>query len=124
MKNPIIGRQQLQEALKAIYPDYQNCNGNKDIDTQLVNSGVISEQKLIELYSEIFDIPLFDEETQIDFSIPVDIPQEYLNANLCLILEKSEDSLLFLICEPYNIENIAREISRSLKLKCTFTFSP
>ena len=62
VKNPIIGRQQLQEALKAIYPDYQNCNGNKDIDTQLVNSGVISEQKLIELYSEIFDIPLFDEE--------------------------------------------------------------
>jgi type II secretory ATPase GspE/PulE/Tfp pilus assembly ATPase PilB-like protein len=121
VKNPILGRQELLKALKAIYPDYPNTNGNKDIDTQLVNNGIISEQKLIELYSQIFDIPLFDEESSIDFSIPVDIPQEYLNANLCLVLEKNEDSLLFLVSDPYNLENISREINRSLKLKCQFT---
>ena len=75
------------------------------IGTILLNWGVITQEQLLEVYSDYFKIPLFDKNSQlevekIETTIPVDF---WLKYNLFPIKEES-DSISLITDNPYNIK--------------------
>jgi type IV pilus assembly protein PilB len=88
------------EKVYAVQKEYQGHVG-----TILLNWGVITQEQLLEVYSEYFSIPLFNRadygDTQkIETAIPNDF---WINYNLFPIKQESE--IIYLLTDdPYNIK--------------------
>jgi len=88
------------EKVFAVQKEYQG-----HIGTILLNWGIITQEQLLEVYSEYFSIPLFDRssygETQkIETSIPNDF---WLKYNLFPV--KQDDKIIYLLTDdPYNVK--------------------
>ena len=105
-------RAKLRERLAELteeYPPVDAPAGDlRDADSGLVRAGTISEQQLTEIYSECYGIPVPDENDLRQPDPYPNAPQEFLNANLCVPYEWSDENktMLFLVADPYSIEHI------------------
>ena len=121
-------RAKLRERLAALAEEYPSVDASaadlRDADSNLVRAGTISEQQLTEIYSECYGIPAPDEN---DLRMPdpyPNAPQEFLNANLCVPYEWSDENktMLFLVADPYSIEHITFLVSKSWRMTVSFQF--
>ena len=122
-------RAKLRERLAALteeeYPSVDAPAGDlRDADSGLVRAGTISEQQLTEIYSECYGIPVPDENDLRQPDPYPNAPQEFLNANLCVPYEWSEENktILFLVADPYSIEHITFLVSKSWHMTVSFQF--
>ena len=105
-------RAKLRERLAALAEEYPAADATaadlRDADSGLVRAGTISEQQLTEIYSECYGIPAPDENDIRQPDPYPNAPQEFLNANLCVPYEWSDENktMLFLVADPYSIEHI------------------
>ena len=121
-------RAKLHERLAALSEEYPSADATaaelRDADSGLVRAGTINEQQLTEIYSQCYGIPAPDEN---DLSQPdpyPSAPQEFLNANLCVPYEWSDENktMTFLIADPYSIEHITFLVSKSWHMTVSFQF--
>ena len=121
-------RAKLRERLSSLAEEYPSADAPagdlRDADYGLVRAGTISEQQLTEIYSECYDIPAPDEN---DLRMPdpyPNAPQEFLNANLCVPYEWSDENktMVFLVADPYSIEHITFLVNKSWHFVVSFQF--
>ena len=108
------------EKVYAVQKEYQG-----HIGTILLNWGIITQEQLIEVYSEYFSIPVFNSDDFDDIKkIETTIPNEFwLKYNLFPIKE-DRDYIYLLTNDPYNIKVfsfIEQELQKEIKLFLTTT---
>lgn len=123
-------RAALRDALAAYVPNGEypplgmQANDYRDADSKIVSSGALKEQDITLIYSNVYGVPAPDESDLKDPDPYPDAPFEFLNANLCVPYEWSDESdvIKFLIADPYSIENITFLVLKSWKKKVEFGF--
>ena len=122
-------RAKLHERLSALTEEYPSlleatAADLRDADSNLVRAGTISEQQLTEIYSECYGIPAPDENDLRQPDPYPNAPQEFLNANLCVPYEWSDENktMIFLVADPYSIEHITFLVSKSWHMTVSFQF--
>ena len=126
-ENPAKAYAELRKrlcALDASYPAGEALSAAelRDADYNLAHSGVASEQQLVELYSDCFGFPAPDEG---DLSQPApypDAPKDFFNANLCLPCEWTDETITFLVADPYSIPNLTYQVKKTWGLAADFRF--
>ncbi|MBQ9338315.1 MAG: type II/IV secretion system protein [Lentisphaeria bacterium] len=120
---PADPRTRLAELIRDQVPDYEPAptpSEASDRDRQLVNSGVMSENELLGLYAEAYGLERSDEE---EIQPPDPYPGgklDFFNTNLCLPFEWDEDRILFLVSDPYRIDQIAFLVRKTWKTGAAF----
>ena len=108
------------EKVNAVQKEYEGHIGNI-----LLNWGIITQEQLLEVYSEYFSIPLFhraefEESKKIETSIPNDF---WLKYNLFPF--NKEDKIIYLLTDnPYNIKIfsfIEQELNLEIELFLAIT---
>ena len=103
-------RAKLAELIRTRVPDYEAAPTPAeavDRDRQLVNSGSLSENELLGFYAEAYGLERSDEE---EISTPDPYPGgklDFFNTNLCLPFEWDDEKILFLVSDPYRIDQLA-----------------
>ena len=103
-------RAKLAELIRTKVPDYEAAptpGEAVDRDRQLVNSGSLSENELLAFYAEAYGLERSDEE---EISTPDPYPGgklDFFNTNLCLPFEWDDEKILFLVSDPYRIDQLA-----------------
>ncbi len=119
-------RENLRKCLAAFSETYPaagaSTNDLRDADYNLVRSGAVNEQQLTLYYSQYYDIPAPDENDLHQPDPYPNAPQDFLNANLCVPYEWDEESINFLVADPYSLEHITYLVLKSWHLKVSFQF--
>lgn len=93
-----------------------------ETDRALLQSGQATENDLIALYSEAYGVPVPEEE---EIRQPEPYPgasPDFFNANSALPYEWDDDTITFLVCEPYRLNQLAFLVRKSWGRKSTFRF--
>ena len=91
------------EKVYAVQKEYQG-----HIGTILLNWGVITQEQLIEVYSEYFTIPLFDKSNYEDAEkIDTSIPNEFWIKYNLFPIQKDNSNISLITDNPYNIKIFA-----------------
>ncbi|MBO4630841.1 MAG: type II/IV secretion system protein [Lentisphaeria bacterium] len=116
-------RIRLAELIRTKVPDYlagSTLEEAIDRDRQLVGSGALTENELLSFYAEAYGLERFDEE---DIQTPDPGPVgkfDFFNANLCLPFEWDEEKILFLVSDPYRIDQIAFLVRKNRHVDAAF----
>ena len=116
-------RIRLTELIRTRVPDYEAAPTPleaADRDRQLISSGVLSENELLEFYAEAYGLERSDEE---DIRPPEPYPGgklDFFNANLCLPLEWDEEKILFLVSDPYRIDQLTFLVRKNWRTGAAF----
>ena len=114
-------RRRLRTLLAAAAPDYPG-EPTWEADSRLVQSGALTEQQLLELYSRAWETSPVDED---EFPVPEPFPGgsfEFFNANSCLPAEWDDDSITFLVVDPYRLEQLSYLVHRTWGKQANFRF--
>lgn len=86
---------------------YQNRNGGR-IEQILVNMGCLTEDDLTNLYSQLFDLPLFDKEEWSTWSPELFNQSDlsFLKSKHCLLLSQLDNDWQLALKDPLDIEII------------------
>jgi len=79
------------------------------IEWELVNKGQVSEQNLLDLYSQFSDIAIQDEDELEIIEKIEDISIDYLEEKILLPLSWDEDTTLIAVACPYDIGSISQQ---------------
>ncbi|MBR7156322.1 MAG: type II/IV secretion system protein [Lentisphaeria bacterium] len=112
--------QRLTALMQQNFPDYGTAEAAADF--RLVQEGKITEARLVELYSQAFNVPVLDEDELELPEQPQDFPLEFFNANDCLMLEWDEESVIFLVSSPYSIGNLQYLVNRAWNCELSVRF--
>ena len=113
-------REKLKELFAARFPD--SPGPSREGDRALVQSSAVTEPELIALYSEAYGVPVLPEDEIRQPEPFPNAPLEFFNANVCLPLEWEEDSITFLVVDPYALDQLAFLVQKTWKLKAEFRF--
>lgn len=104
-------RSALKKRLSALSPDYAPADDSaaalREADAALTASGLITENRLIAIYSEVYGKSVPDEN---ELAAPPPYPgvqPDFLNASLCLPYEWTDEQVTFLAADPYGLEQLA-----------------
>ena len=101
--------------LEKVYAVQKEYKGH--IGTILLNWGVITQEQLLEVYSEYFSIPLFNKDLYpVSQKIETTIPNEFWLKYNIFPLKEDNNKIYLLTDEPYNIK-IFSFIEQELKLE-------
>ena len=92
----------------------------RDADYSLVQSGALTEQQLTGLYSEKTGIRIPDES---DLEEPLPFPEggfDFFQANFCVPYEWDDESLVFLVSDPYSVGSLTYAARKQWKRKAGF----
>lgn len=94
-------RRQVPECADAVTPDEA-----RERDRELVRTGAISENELLQCYADAFGLERSgDEELQTPEPYPGGRP-DFFSANLCLPFEWDEEKITFLVSDPYSADQL------------------
>ena len=98
----------ITQRLEKVCPstDGTPVGGSPEMDAALVESKKLSEQALLQIYSEASGIPLLDESDVSSIQPFPEVPYDYLNAESCLPLDWSTEHATLAIATPYNAGKI------------------
>ena len=116
-KNPL---NRLGQLYAERFPDAGKPSA--ETDRTLLQTGQITENELAALYSKAWNVPLPDEE---ELHQPEPYPgasPEFFNANAALPYEWDDDTITFLVCEPYHLHQLAFLVRRTWGKKSAFRF--
>ena len=116
-KNPL---NRLGQLYAERFPDAGKPSA--ETDRTLLQTGQITENELADLYSKAWNVPLPDEE---ELHQPEPYPgasPEFFNANAALPYEWDDDTITFLVCEPYHLHQLAFLVRRTWGKKSAFRF--
>lgn len=120
--NIAAARKNLLNMLTAVSPDYNPCCPEES-DRKLLVSGVITENRLVEIYSAAFEVPVLDEEEIKPLDFQPDSPVEFYNAHDCFPLEWSDEQVIFLVADPYCVEQLDYLVNHSWQCKLDIRFA-
>ena len=113
----------LQTLLRAEFPDYPEAPDHpaaRAADRQLLDSGSLMERQLLEFYAAAYELDLPEEEELAQPAIYPGMPLEYCNANCCLPYEWDDETLTFLIADPYDLEQLSYLVKHTWNRRCAF----
>ena len=117
MKNTLAG------VLQERFPEYAEwCAGGdyRTADRKLLSSGAVTEQELLRLYAEHFQMPIAEEEEIGEPEVYPGVSAEALERLGALPFAWDEESVRILISDPYGLDEAEYLFRRSLKLRCKF----
>lgn len=97
----------IDHALSAYDTQYTEkaiAEGRRETDWSLCESGKLSEAQLLEVYLQTTGLRNLDEDDLPEPELIPDISLEYMNHCCCIPLEKDDQTLELLICDPYQAE--------------------
>ena len=106
--------ERLDEVLLRRFPGLDRSDPQR-CDRSLVEDGKLSENELLQLYSEVCGVELMEED---EIGTPELFPEAsvpFLNAKCCLPLEWDENSVKLLVVDPYEAEELDYNLSRTWK---------
>ena len=104
--NSISGAARLEEAFARRFPDLDRSGNLREIDRELLRSGVLTESQLLAMYNDAFGVPEINEE-EVDIpDLPEYAPLDFFNSNTCLPLEWEKDTVTLLFPDPYDLEGM------------------
>ena len=113
----------LSGVLRERFPETYDPKDPEASDARLLKEGRIAENELLEAYNRAFGIvPLDENELNVPEPFP-DGSQEFFSAHACLPLEWDEKKVTFLICSPYQMEELAYLAERNWGLETDFRFA-
>lgn len=92
----------------------------READFALVQEGALTEQQLTALYAEITGLEMPDEN---DLNAPESSPEgapDFFNACLCMPFEWDEESVTFLVADPYFIDRLTYTARKQWKRRAEF----
>jgi type II secretory ATPase GspE/PulE/Tfp pilus assembly ATPase PilB-like protein len=120
------GLKAIQKELLNRFPDYDKLKNSHSVranaDWILCEKGLLSETDLLNIYTKELDIDSFDESDLIDPPKNELINIDYLTANCCIPYTCSEDNMVMLVCDPYQLEHHAYVFKRFFNFDLSFTF--
>jgi type II secretory ATPase GspE/PulE/Tfp pilus assembly ATPase PilB-like protein len=117
----------IQKKLSSRFPDYAKLSESHSIranaDWILCEKGLLSETDLLNIYTKELDVDAFDEDDLIDPAKNEVINIDYLTANCCIPYTWSEEGMVMMICDPYQLEHHAYVFKRFFDLDLSFNFA-
>ncbi|MDR0933175.1 MAG: GspE/PulE family protein [Victivallales bacterium] len=118
-------RERLRKLLSHKNPDYPANPSREEAraaDRDMVQTGLLTEAQLAEIYTEAYNCEVVDEE---EFKIPEpfpDAPYDFFNANGCLPEEWDDETIGFLVIDPYDLEQLMFMVRRTWNAQMRFRF--
>lgn len=110
------------EALKVSQEDAPKI-GNALDDRALVAASKIDENVLINIYSEVSEIPKLEESDISDIQIFPDVTYDFLTANECLPLIWDTERVVVAVASPYNLGKLAMIWRTMYELDASFVIA-
>lgn len=113
--------QAIQNKLSGLFPDYARLVGmHPSRDWILCEKGLISETDLLNIYLKELNIEPFDESDLIVPSKNELINIDYLTSNNCIPYSWSDEDMVLLTCDPYQMEHHTYVFRRFFNLNLIF----
>ena len=104
----------LDEELLRRFPGCDRSDP-READKKLVEEGKITENQLIQLYSDACGVQGIDEEEIGTPEIFPEVSMAFLNAKCCLPMEWDENMVKLLVVDPYDAEDLDYTLSCAWK---------
>ena len=105
------------------FPEEYDPKDPEASDAALLSAGRIAENELLDVYNRAFGFAPIDEN---ELGQPEPFPNgspEFFGAHACLPLEWDDKNVTFLVCSPYQMEELAYLAERSWGLSTSFRFA-